>query len=262
LSIPKIFYTFAAYFTRKMNSGIHIARKRKKHHKLRHLAWVVGVLLFLVITYVVYYFLMQQTTNQGYEPVQPIHFSHKVHAGDNKIDCQFCHSGVRSSGIADIPPLSVCMTCHTEINEYFGDGSKKANRNKPLYDNEIKKLYKYVGFNGQTFQYTGQKKPIQWVRVNNLPDHVHFNHSQHVVLGKLDCQVCHGEVSKMETVRQAAPLTMGWCIECHRTMEVQNLNGKYYQNYKEEHARLAKKLGVKRLTVAQLGGTECSKCHY
>ena len=199
--------------------------------------------------------------NQGYEPIQPIHYSHKIHAGDNQIDCKFCHSAARVSKTAGIPSLNVCMNCHETISEYKGAEDLANGYTREFYTNEIKKLYDAVGWDEKNFKYTGETKPVRWVRIHNLPDFAYFNHSQHVTVAGLECQQCHGKVEEMEIVHQHAPLTMGWCVDCHRKTEV-NTDNAYYQNYKEVHAELAKKLNVEKLTIAQLGGLECGKCHY
>lgn len=225
--------------------------------------FVVTTVLFLLIgsTYSIFGYLMQVDINQGYEPIQPIHYSHKIHAGDNQIDCKFCHSAARVSKTAGIPSLNVCMNCHETISEYKGEEDLANGYTREFYTNEIKKLYEAVGWDEKNFRYTGQTKPVQWVRIHNLPDFAYFNHSQHVNVAGIECQTCHGEVEKMEIVHQHAPLTMGWCVDCHRQTNVNTDNG-YYQNYKEVHAKLAKQLNVEKLTIAQLGGLECGKCHY
>lgn len=220
----------------------------------------VTILLF-GSTYAMYGYFMQVDVNQGYEPIQPIHFSHKIHAGDNQIDCKLCHSAARVSKTAGIPSLNVCMNCHETISEYKGEPDMVNGYTREFYSNEIKKLYDAVGWDAQNFKYTGETKPVRWVRVHNLPDFAYFNHSQHVTVAGLDCQQCHGKVEEMEILHQHAPLTMGWCVDCHRKTEVNTDNG-YYENYKEVHAELAKKLNVEKLTIAQLGGLECGKCHY
>jgi hypothetical protein len=103
--------------------------------------------------------------------------------------------------------------------------------------------------------------PIEWVRVHNLPDHAYFNHAQHVTVGKVECQTCHGEVEKMEVLAQASPLSMGWCINCHRQTEVKFTDNPYYANYVQYHEEMAAGKRSK-VTVADIGGLECQKCHY
>ena len=212
--------------------------------------------LFFSSTYLAYGYLMQVGIDQGYQPIQEIHYSHKIHAGDNQIDCKFCHSAARTSKTAGIPSLNVCMNCHKNIDEYNGPVTDQYT--KEFYDGEIKKLYDAVGWDPENAQYTGVQKPVKWTRIHNLPDHVYFNHSQHVTVAGVACQQCHGDVQTMEVVEQHAPLTMGWCINCHRTTEVNDANP-YYEKI---HEQLAKKYGKEKLTIAELGGLECGKCHY
>ena len=220
---------------------------------------VVAIVLFFGGMFFAYGYLMQIGVDQGYQPVQPIHFSHKIHAGDNQIDCQFCHSSARSSKMSGIPSLNVCMNCHMNIDEYNGEVDLAKGYTKEFYDNEIQKLYDAIGWDKEEQAYTGVEKPVKWVRVHNLPDFAYFNHAQHVTAGGVDCQQCHGPVQEMEILTQHSPLTMGWCIECHRTTNVAMEGNEYYEKIHEE---LSKKYGVERLTVAQMGGIECGKCHY
>lgn len=213
-------------------------------------------ILFFSSTYLAYGYLMQVGIDQGYQPIQEIHYSHKIHAGDNQIDCKFCHSAARTSKTAGIPSLNVCMNCHKNIEEYTGPVTDQYT--KEFYDGEIQKLYDAVGWDAENAQYTGVQKPVKWTRIHNLPDHVYFNHSQHVTVAGVACQQCHGDVQTMEVVEQHAPLTMGWCINCHRTTNVNDANP-YYEKI---HEQLAKKYGKEKLTIAELGGLECGKCHY
>ena len=217
---------------------------------------VVGLLLFFTTTYFAYGYLMQVGIDQGYQPIQEIHYSHKIHAGDNQIDCKFCHSAARTSKTAGIPSLNVCMNCHKTIDEYTGPVTEQYT--KEFYDGEIQKLYDAVGWDPENMAYTGVQKPVKWTRIHNLPDHVYFNHSQHVTVAGVACQQCHGDVQTMDVVEQHAPLTMGWCINCHRTTDVNDANP-YYEKI---HEQLAKKYGKEKLTIAELGGLECGKCHY
>lgn len=221
---------------------------------------VISSVIFLLLAsaYFVYGYLMQIDVNQGYEPIQPIHYSHKIHAGDNQIDCKFCHSSARVSKTAGIPSLNVCMNCHETISEYNGEEDLANGYTKEFYTSEIKKLYKAVGWDEEKREYTGKTEPVRWVRVHNLPDFAYFNHSQHVTVAGVQCQECHGPVEEMEILHQHAPLTMGWCVECHRKTEVK-MDNKYYEKIHEE---LSKKYGVEKLTIAQMGGLECGKCHY
>ncbi|MDB9712350.1 c-type cytochrome [Flavobacteriaceae bacterium] len=216
-----------------------------------------SVIMLLVSAYFVYGFLMQIGVNQGYEPVQPIHYSHKIHAGDNEIDCKYCHSSARVSKHSGIPSLNVCMNCHKSIYEYNGETTEEYS--KEFYDGEIQKLYKAVGWDDESQEYTGETQAVKWVRIHNLPDFAYFNHAQHVSVAGIECQTCHGPVEEMEIMYQYSPLTMGWCINCHRETNVKVKDNQYYEKI---HEQLSKKYGVDKLTAAQMGGLECGKCHY
>ena len=183
-------------------------------------------------------------------PVQPIHYSHKIHSGANQIECQYCHSSARVSKHSGIPSLNVCMNCHENIAEYNGEEDLEKGYTKDFYTNEIKKLYKAVGWDEETQSYTGETEPVKWVRIHNLPDFVYFNHSQHVSVAGVDCQKCHGPVEEMEILYQYSSLTMGWCIDCHRESNIKVKDNEYYTKVHEE------------LSIAQMGGLECGKCHY
>lgn len=218
------------------------------------------IVLLLVGAYFVYGFLMQVGVDQGYEPIQPIHYSHKIHAGDNGIDCKYCHSSARVSKNAGIPSLNVCMNCHKNISEFQGDkDSTYVDYTKEYYTAEIQKLYDAVGWDKVSQSYTGKTKPVKWVRIHNLPDFVYFNHSQHVTVAGIECQKCHGPVETFEIMKQFSPLTMGWCVNCHRETDVKMEGNAYYEKI---HQELSKKYGVDKLTAAQMGGLECGKCHY
>jgi Cytochrome c7 and related cytochrome c len=186
---------------------------------------------------------------QEYAPEQPIRFSHKLHAGQNGISCVYCHSGAEKSRHANIPSVSVCMNCHKYVQE------------GPQYGKEeIKKIYAALDYDPATQQYGNNPKPVKWIRVHNLPDLAYFNHSQHVKVGGIECQTCHGPVEEMEVVKQQSPLTMGWCINCHRTTEVK-MDGNAY--YTELHDKLKKQYGPgAKITVDKIGGLECARCHY
>jgi len=235
---------------------------------------------------------------QGYQPDQPIAYSHKVHAGDNAIDCEFCHDAARRSRHAMIPPTSTCMKCHKAIKTGSQYGTQ-----------ELTKIYASIGFDPSTGRYienynnlsqeevknvftkwlksenkddakvaeeqwqniatslTSEFKnkvqgSIEWTRIHNLPDHVYFNHSQHVTVAKLECQVCHGPVEEMDIVKQYAPLSMGWCVNCHRETDVKFEDNKYYDKYfakYHEEINTGKRSGV---SVKDIGGLDCQKCHY
>ncbi len=227
--------------------------------KNQFMVFVTVIFLLLSSAYFGYGYLMQVGVDKGYAPIQPIHYSHKIHAGDNQIDCKYCHSSARTSQTSGIPSLNVCMNCHETISEYTGEEDLSNGYTKNFYTAEIQKLYEAVGWDETTREYSKPQKPVKWVRIHNLPDFVYFNHSQHVSVAGLECQTCHGEVQEMEILEQHATLTMGWCIDCHRTTNVKTEGNDYY---KKMHEELASKYGVEKLTVAQMGGLECGKCHY
>ena len=227
--------------------------------KNHFLVFMSVILLLLSSAYFAYGFLMQIGVDQGYMPVQPIHYSHKIHAGANEIECKYCHSSARVSKHSGIPALNVCMNCHQNIAEYNGEEDLDNGYTKDFYTKEIKKLYAAVGWDEENQQYTGKTEPVKWVRIHNLPDFAYFNHAQHVQVGQIACQKCHGPVEEMEVMYQYAPLTMGWCINCHRETNVKVEGNEYYTKI---HEQLSKKYGVEQLTAAQMGGLECGKCHY
>ncbi|CAL2104028.1 Molybdopterin oxidoreductase subunit, predicted; chaperone protein HtpG [Tenacibaculum sp. 190130A14a] len=216
----------------------------------------------LMTAYVLFGTLFKVGVDEGYQPIQPIAFSHKIHAGDNKIDCQYCHSAAKHSKHSGIPSVNVCMNCHKNISEVADDTKVVMDDHtltKTDLDKEIAKIYEAAGWDADKLEYTGNTKPVKWVRVHNLPDFAYFNHSQHVTVAGVKCQKCHGPVEEMEEVYQYSSLTMGWCIDCHKETKV-DLKGNEY--YAKIHAELAKKYGVDQVTIAQLGGKECGKCHY
>ncbi|GAA3963607.1 cytochrome c3 family protein [Mucilaginibacter dorajii] len=189
--------------------------------------------------------LWNTNVHTGYQPVQPIKYSHELHAGTMKIDCQYCHSGAYKSKNASIPSLNVCMNCH-----------KVVKTESP----EIHKIYDALGYDPKTQKYDSTAaKPIQWVRVHNLPDLAYFNHSQHVKVAGIKCQACHGPVQTMKEVYQYSPLTMKWCIQCHKRTEVNGKGNAYYDSILAAHDKIKK---GEKVTAAVLGGIECGKCHY
>ena len=199
--------------------------------------------------------LMTIGIHQGYQPEQPIAFSHKIHAGDNQIDCQYCHSSAAKGKAAGIPSANVCMNCHKFIQQGPLTGTT-----------EIAKIYDALDYDPATQTYGPDQKPIVWTKVHNLPDLAYFNHSQHVVVGKVECQTCHGGVQEMGVAMQAAPLTMAWCIDCHRTTEV-NKDNPYYAGFvplsqKYDSEPVYDHEYHERLTVEKVGGLECARCHY
>ena len=188
---------------------------------------------------------------KGYQPTQPIAYSHKLHAGDLGIDCNYCHTGVRKAKNANIPSLNICMNCHSDVKNLQG---------KEGISPEIQKIYDALGgYDPVSKEYgDGPKKPVEWVRIHNLPDLVYFNHKQHVKVGGLECQTCHGEIQEMEVVKQEKKLTMGWCIDCHRKTDVNTKGNAYYDDMVKFHEKNHKD----KMKVEDIGGLECSKCHY
>jgi len=212
--------------------------------------------LFVVLTViiiglkVVFDILMGVGVTTNYQPEQPIAFSHKIHAGDNGIDCNYCHTSARTSKTSGIPSANVCMNCHANITTGTNTGTT-----------EIQKIYDAIGYDPDTRTYIEEyeQKPIQWVRIHNLPDLAYFNHSQHVTVGQLECQECHGAIEEMDVVKQDSELTMGWCIECHRETEVKMEGNDYYTSI---HEKMKVKYAGEKITVDKMGGLECGKCHY
>lgn len=272
-----------------------------------------GMVSFLIFALVVLagYTTVTNATNlgrqQGYQPDQPIKFSHETHAGIHKIDCQYCHDGARRSKHSVIPAANTCMNCHRAINNGSAYGTaeltkiyasigydpisnkyienyedKSEEEIKEIYsawiesqyivDNdlieldidgksEVNKQWKGIKTSLTNAQKTKIQGPIEWTRVHNLPDHVYFNHAQHVTVGKVECQACHGTVEKMEVLQQHSPLSMGWCINCHRETGIQFSGNEYYESYSKYHEDL-KSGDMDKVTVADIGGLECQKCHY
>jgi mono/diheme cytochrome c family protein len=245
-------------------NGIEVAPKEpttpiwKAFVKNQFLVLVTSIFLLLASAFFVYGYLMQVGVDQNYAPIQPIHYSHRIHAGSNGINCNYCHSSARVSKHSGIPSLNVCMNCHKNIAE-VSDTTATPEYSKAFYDNEIDKLYKAVGWDKANQKYTGITQPVKWVRIHNLQSFVYFNHSQHVNVAGIECQTCHGPVQTYEIQKQFAPLTMSWCINCHRKTEVKMEGNDYYTKI---HEQLSKKYGVDKLTAAQMGGLECGKCHY
>jgi mono/diheme cytochrome c family protein len=175
---------------------------------------------------------------QGYAPTQPIAYSHELHAGQYEIPCQYCHTGVEIGRSANIPSANICMNCHTHIQNVGGQDGMSP---------EIAKIYAAIE----------NDQPIEWVRIHNLPDLAYFDHSQHVVVGGVACQTCHGPIEEMEVVYQHSSLTMGWCIDCHRQTEISTAGNQYYDKLVQLHSETKDALRVK-----DIGGLECAKCHY
>ena len=248
---------------------------RKYHYVGKGLLALLGIFA----AYGIWNSLMWIGVYKGYKPEQPIYFSHKIHAGENKIDCQLCHSSAKYGKVSEIPSMNVCMNCHRTISEYNGKYMEPG-KDKAFYDGEIQKIYAATGWDPEKQQYTGKTQPVEWVRIHNMPDFVYFDHSQHVVAGeqaiisshnkknpeaKIDvvCKACHGQVDTMNVVQMANDFTMGWCVECHRTTEVDMTNGYNKEYFKNLHDKLKKQYGSEtKITVDAIGGLECGKCHY
>lgn len=226
-----------------------------------------GVVLLALSGYWVANGSIEMHRQQNYMPEQPIFYSHKVHAGINQINCQYCHVGAENSRQAIIPSANVCMNCHMQIDEYTGEQLYNYEGEPIDGTAEIHKLYEYAGWDKDAKKYrlkedgTIDAKPIPWVKVHNLPDHVYFNHAQHVAVGQVQCQSCHGEVQDMHEVSQFSPLSMGWCINCHRETKVQFENNDYYKIFTKYHQEI-KDGKREQVTVEDIGGMECQKCHY
>ena len=269
---------------------------------------VIGFVLFLLIVLGLFSTVdsaINLGRQQGYEPTQPIKFSHATHAGLHQIDCQYCHDGARRSKHSVIPAANTCMNCHRAIKKgseygtaeltkiyasigYDPSADKYIEDYESMSESEIKEIYEkwitdqYIVDNGGLdaegeYQIEQQWKgivesltnptkkqiqgPIEWVRIHNLPDHVYFNHAQHVTVGEVECQTCHGKVEEMEVVAQHSPLSMGWCVNCHRQTDVKFAGNEYYDTYELYHDELANgnRTSVK---VEEIGGLECQKCHY
>ncbi len=211
---------------------------------------ILGFVVFIVVMKFTFDALMGIGVTTNYMPEQPIAFSHKVHAGDNGIDCNYCHTSARTSKTSGIPSANVCMNCHENITSGTNTGTA-----------EIQKIYDAIGYDPDKRQYIEgyEQKPIQWVRIHNLPDLSYFNHAQHVTVAGLECQECHGPVEEMDVLYQHADLTMGWCVECHRDTEVKMEENDYYTRM---HEKMKEKYAGQKITVDKMGGLECGKCHY
>jgi len=229
-------------------------------------------LLALVFFIVGGYFVGKGAINlgrqQSYQPEQPIYYSHKVHAGINQINCLYCHGSAWESKHAAIPSINICMNCHKSITTYekgpklFDEEGNEINGTA-----EIQKLFQYAGYEPGKPWDPSKAKPIEWIKIHNLPDHVYFNHAQHVNAGNVACQTCHGNIQEMDVVYQAAELSMGWCINCHRQSKVNFFNGadstgnKFYSIYEKFHNDINSGK-MDSVTVKDIGGLECMKCHY
>jgi preprotein translocase subunit SecG len=227
-------------------ADIEIVEERTDFQKIFKSDFVIGSVVFIFTALLLKTLIdgaFSIGVQQGYQPTQPIAFSHEIHAGQYEIDCQYCHTGVRDAKSANIPSANICMNCHSAIK---------------TESSEIQKIYAAIDYDPSTGEYGENTKPIEWVRVHNLPDLAYFNHSQHVKVGGLECETCHGPIEEMPVVYQYSTLTMGWCINCHRETEVNTKGNDYYTNLVELHKETSKE----PLKVEDIGGLECSKCHY
>lgn len=230
------------------SKGILLAKTLVKNKKFVFFVCICVTIFFASWTWVT---LWNTNVHTGYQPVQPIKFPHDLHAGVMQINCQYCHSGAYKSKNATIPSLNICMNCHKVITSRMGAKEPSA---------EIAKIYDALGYDPATQKYDSTKMhPIQWVRVHNLPDLAYFNHSQHVKVQGLKCQTCHGPVETMKEVYQYSPVTMKWCIQCHKRTEINIKGNAYYEKMEQVH-ELIRKGG--KVTEAMMGGIECGKCHY
>ena len=216
----------------------------------RNKRWVAVCVLVSVaiLARAAWFGLLYINVTQGYEPEQPIWFSHEIHAGKNGINCVYCHSGAEKGKTAGIPSANVCMNCHKAIKT--GTFTE---------DKEIPKIYAALDYDVEKDEYGDNPTPIKWVRIHNLPDLAYCNHSQHVVVGEIACQKCHGPVEEMHVMRQESMLTMGWCIDCHRNTEVKMEGNEYYD---EIHKNLTEMYPGEKITVDKMGGIDCARCHY
>ncbi len=178
--------------------------------------------------------------SQDYMPDQPIKFSHKIHAGDNKIDCLYCHSNADEGKSAGIPSAGLCMNCHQVVRNGSNSGQFEIGKVVDAYENN---------------------KDIEWVRIHNLPDHVYFNHAQHVNVGNRECQECHGDVENMHIVKQENDLSMSWCLDCHKETMVDFKDNDYYKTFEALHKDLAEGV-LDSIRAADIGANDCMKCHH
>jgi hypothetical protein len=183
---------------------------------------------------------------QGYEPAQPVAFSHRLHAGEMQIACLYCHAGAEASRHAGVPAASLCLNCHRFVTAPLGAiraeearAGKEGRAPAVAISPEIEKIYRAAGLGSDRRPDPARKPtPIAWTRVHTLPDFVYFDHRPHVAAG-VACQRCHGPVETMERVRQVEPLTMGWCVSCHRQASAAGVEGRPVK-----------------------ASTDCSTCHF
>ena len=212
----------------------------------KKLKFRLNLAILTLASIVITWYLVVEGINLGhspnYAPDQPVKFSHFIHAGQNQTDCIYCHSDAPYSKAAGITPENVCMNCHLIVRSGTRSGNFEIAKLLDAYD---------------------KKLPIEWTRVYNLPDHVYFNHAQHVNAGGIECQTCHGPVEEMNRIELAQKMTMGWCVDCHRTTAIKFQENNFYSHYTDMHERI--RTGgaeADSITIERLGGIECMKCHY
>jgi len=212
----------------------------KKVYKNQRINWAILTVTSIIIIWILAVNAISFGRAKGFSPAQPIKFSHAVHAGQNKTDCNYCHYTARSSKTAGIPPGSICLNCHFLVRNGTRSGAT-----------EIAKVIKAFD----------EKKPVEWVRIYKLPAFVFFSHEQHVSAGEITCDACHGNVKEMNRLYQVPDLSMGWCINCHKTRKV-NLSNEYYKTYYPGFYDSLKAGKTDSVMIAQIGGRDCGKCHY
>jgi cytochrome c553 len=211
-----------------------------KKIKRRWINIVILLISFVFITRTLIADAIDLGHSPNYEPDQPVKFSHAVHAGQNNTSCIYCHSYAPYSKTAGFPAENICMNCHLLVRSGTRSGVFEIAKVISAYED---------------------KRPIRWIKVHNLPDHVFFSHAQHVSAGKIACQDCHGPVERMGRIKLTHDLTMGWCINCHRSRNINFDDNRFYTQY----TGLADKIrngGTDSVNVNMIGGTECMKCHY
>jgi cytochrome c2 len=224
-----------------VHSPITFATATRSNAFIFIVLFIVGSLGFKAVINGLYSIGVQQ----GYAPKQPIAFSHKLHAGAYEIDCKYCHTGVMKGKSATIPSVNICMNCHRSVK---------------TESPQIQKLWAAADWQAETLSFGPNQKPIEWVRIHNLPDLAYFNHSQHVNVAGVECQTCHGPIETMDVVKQYSLLTMGWCIDCHRKTDIKAEGNAYYDKLQELHNQAKGK--STKMKVEDIGGLECAKCHY
>jgi len=222
-----------------VHSPITVASISRSNGFIFIVLFVVGSLGFKAVINGLYSVGVQQ----GYAPKQPIAFSHRLHAGEYEIDCKYCHTGVMKGKSATIPSVNICMNCHRAVK---------------TESPQIQKIWAAADWNADSLTFGPNQKPIEWVRIHNLPDLAYFNHSQHVNVAGVECQTCHGPIEEMDVVKQYSLLTMGWCIDCHRKTDINTKGNAYYDKLVELHNAASKQ----PMKVEDNGGLECAKCHY